>query len=395
MKLLLLSDQSIADGGEEIRMESFRRALKARGHDVRIFSSDVTMHDKACFADYTCKGSSQPRIRPLLSTANPWAYWKLKELLNDFAPDMVHVNSFLMQLSPLILPPLKAYPSVFNVAWHRAVCPTGTKQLPDGSRCANQPGTICLTGGCLGLRDWPFLVGQHYLWKGWRRNFDAIVANSYATKKYLVEAGIENVEVIWNGVPASPERQTRAANPTITFAGRLVAEKGVDVLIESFALVSRQMPNAELLIMGEGSGKHHFLRMIESLHLQDKVQFLGYVTRDEVHKVGSRAWVHVVPSLWDEPFGLSAAEALIRGVPVVASKRGGLQEVVKDGETGFLVTANDSHQLANAILRVISNDETAARLGKSARADAVRRFSEEQIVDQWLALYDRILSVRN
>jgi glycosyltransferase involved in cell wall biosynthesis len=392
VKILLISDKSIADGGEELRMESHRAALRRRGHEVRIFSSDVVTEGKRTFAEHTCKGNSHPRMQPILATANPWAYLSLRTLLAQWAPDVVHVNSFLMQLSPLILPLLNGIPSIFNVAWYKAVCPRGTKMMPDGSACRVQPGAICLTGGCVTLRDWPFLLGQYQLWRSWSRCFDAIVANSRCTQTYLDDAGVRPVEIIWNGVPAVALSEAKDAHPTVTFAGRLVAEKGLDTLIEAFTIVNQIVPDAELLVMGDGSGKEHYQRMIDALSLSTRIRMLGHVARTEVQRIGGRAWVHVVPSTWDEPFGLSAAEALMRGVPVVASKKGGLVEVVKDGETGFLVPASEPKPLADAILKIITDRRLADVLARKAREDALERFCEEKIVDRWLELYLRVIA---
>jgi len=246
-------------GGAEVLSFALRDELRKRGHDARLMTTiagelEAKDCEKEHEADYRCLGTTS-RYRTLLQTANVWAYRALQQVLREFRPDVVHVRMFLTQLSPLILPLLRSVPSVYHVVWYRAICPVGTKLLPNGQACRESPGTPCYQNGCLPLRDWLPLMIQMSLWRRWRGVFVRIIANSEATKAALMAEGIEPVQVILNGVPEQGGRKASwAKDPTVAYAGRLTKEKGVDILIRAFGLVRKKVPNAKLMIAGSRSG---------------------------------------------------------------------------------------------------------------------------------------------
>jgi glycosyltransferase involved in cell wall biosynthesis len=232
MKILLINDYATLTGGAEIVTLTLRDGLRQRGHDARLFASSAGSRSRRDIssADYECFGTTS-RFRTLLQTANPWAFWQLRQVLKTFQPDVVHVRMHLTQLSPLILPLLTDIPTLYHAVWYRAVCPRGTKMLPDSSSCQHRAGTACRSHGCLPLRDWLPLMLQMRLWRHWSKAFNLIVANSEALKRQLVKELVKPVEVVWNGIPTQPPRPPLASPPTAVFAGRLVREKGVDAEI--------------------------------------------------------------------------------------------------------------------------------------------------------------------
>src|SRR5712692_8465621 len=126
MKILFVNDYAVPQGGAEILLLDLRDALRARGHDVRLFASNAGQNGSCSLADYTCRGTTS-RFRTLLQSGNPWAAMKLRRVLADFQPDIVQVEMFLTQLSPLILPLLRNVRSIYHVVWYRPICPLGTK----------------------------------------------------------------------------------------------------------------------------------------------------------------------------------------------------------------------------------------------------------------------------
>jgi len=243
MKILLVNDYATPTGGAELSAVALRDGLRQRGHDARIFASSAGPPGASSVADYECLGTTS-YLRTLLQTANPWAFRKLRRVLVEFQPDIVHVKIFLTQLSPLILPLLRDVPSLYHVVWYRPICPLGTKMLPDGTTCTVRAGAVCYYNHCLPLRDWLPLMAQMRLWRRWRGVFDLIVANSEAVKGRLIAEGIEPVEVIRSGVPIQPARPPLSSPPTVAFAGRLVREKGADLLVRAFSKIAAQIPAA-------------------------------------------------------------------------------------------------------------------------------------------------------
>jgi glycosyltransferase involved in cell wall biosynthesis len=389
MKILLINDYATPTGGAELLTLALRDGFRKRGYDARVFASSARASAGESFADFECFGTTS-RFRTLLQAANPWAFRQLRRVLDDFQPDIVHVRMFLTQLSPLILPLLKDVPSLYHVVWYRPICPLGTKMLPDGSACQMPAGAVCYRNRCLPLRDYAPLMLQMKLWRRWRNAFNVIVANSEAVRRRLMAEGIGPAEVVWNGVPIPSPRPSLHATPIAAFAGRLVPEKGVDVLLRAFARVVMHIPEARLLLIGDGPEHDRLKELTTNLRLSSCVSLLGHVPHPDIERVCSGVWVHVVPSRWAEPFGRVAIEAMMRGTAVIASNSGGLTEIVEDGKTGLLVPAGDVQALAAALRHLLYNRQLAEQMGKAGRELALARFSEATWIDRFVALYQTL-----
>jgi glycosyltransferase involved in cell wall biosynthesis len=387
MRVLLVNDSAAELGGAEIMTHFIREELRSRGHEVRLFAAATHPGHSA---DDTCFGASGTRVQTLIRTANPSAYRRLRAVLEGFRPDVVHVRMFLTQLSPLILPLLRDIPSVYHAVMYEAVCPMGTKLLPDDTRCTHPAGWICHTAGCLPLRAWMPLMLQQRLWRRWRGAFDQVIANSEAMRAELLAAGIGPVQVIPNGVPVTPEPPPLARTPTAVFAGRLVREKGAEVLARAFVPVAEALPEARLTIAGEGPEQDRIRAVVQRHRIGDRVLLAGKIPRENLDRTFGGAWVQVVPSLWDEPFGIAAAEALMRGTPVVASDVGGLPEIVSDGESGLLVPPDDADALGRALLSLLGDRQRVESMGRAGRRDAMARFAISRLVDSLLRIYGEI-----
>lgn len=391
MKILLVNDYGSPIGGAEVLTFALRDALRQQGHDVRLFASSAGTSVDSQRAEYVCYGTVS-RFRTLLQTLNPWAYLRLRRVLREFQPDVVHVRMFLTQLSPLILPLLRRVPALYHVVWYRPICLTGTKLLPTGSPCQEPAGYVCYRNGCVPLRDWAPLRIQMWLWRKWRHAFAHIVANSRAVQECLNADGIEPVDVIHNGVAVEPVTRVLGSKPVAVFAGRLVPEKGVDVLLQAFVMVICGLPEARLMIAGDGPERAKLVELTETLGITANVTFLGHLGKREMESRFAQAWVQVVPSRWAEPFGLVAVEAMMRRTAVVASSKGGLCEIVEHGRTGFLVPPDDPPTLAAKLIEVLQDRTKAEAMGDSGRDIAEARFSLARQCHQFISIYQQMVS---
>lgn len=391
MKVLLLSDYATLTGGAEIAVAGLRDGLRQRGHDARWLASSARPMGAASRADYECLGSLS-RSRILLQTANPWAYWKLRQVLREFQPDVVDVNIFLTQLSPLILPLLHHFPTLYRAHWYRAVCPTGTKMLPDGRLCQFQPGSKCYQSGCLSWLDWGLLMVQLKFLKRWQSAFRAVVPISQIIRQELHRGGIRTNEPVALGIPETLPAVDWSPIPTVGFAGRLVWEKGADVLIQAFAKVRQTIPKARLILIGDGPERKRLEELTRTLRLSAAVEFHGHQSQLVINQTLGPIWVQVVPSRWPEPLGLVAMEAMMRGRAVVASCVGGLTEIVTDRKTGVLVPPGDSEALAEALQVLLTNLPFAQQFGLAGRTWALQHFSEPNFIERTLQLYEQLLS---
>jgi len=391
MKILLVNDYPVPVGGAEIQQLFLKEELRKRGYDARIFSTSAHLSVKEKgMADYQCFGTTSP-FRTLLQVANPWAYWKLKRVLKEFKPDVVHVRLFLTQISPIILPLLKKTPTLYHIVWYRPICPTGTKLLPDNTPCYLTQGKVCYSRGCLPLRDWIPLMLQAKLFRRWKKSFRLFVTCSEHVKKRLVEEGFEPVEVIMNGIRDIPKCVHILSTPIVSFAGRMVREKGVDVLLRAFSEVIKHVPEAKLILAGDGPKRKELETMARQLGASNNVTFLGHIPREKLEEVFSSSWVQVIPSIWEEPFGNVALEAMARGTVVVASSAGGLKEIIEHGKTGFLVPPGNVELLKETLLYILKNPDLIERIGKEGRRVILERFNMESYIQQFIKLYNRLL----
>jgi glycosyltransferase involved in cell wall biosynthesis len=392
VKILLVNDYAMEGYGSELQMLALRDGLRQRGHDVRIFASNARLVQKGdILADYQCPGTLS-RLLTLLQTANPWAYWKLRKVLREFRPDVVHVKIFLTQLSPLILPLLKNIPSLYQVDILRPVCPMNTKVLPDGTLCKFRAGTACYHTRCLPMRSLLPQMLELWLWRRWRGSFDRIIAVSHAVRRYLVADGIEPVDVIWDPVSFRPPRPPLSSPPTVAFAGRLVREKGIEILIKAFEKVLIHIPEARLILVGEGKQESYLRKLIADLGIGSNVTMTGYLRRPALERLFDSAWVQIVPSIWVEAQGSVATEAMIRGTAIVASRIGGLAEIVQHGRTGLLVPPGDVDALAEALKQILQNRELAEQMGQAGREYALAHFNRERYIDKILQIYELMIS---
>ena len=226
---------------------------------------------------------------------------------------------------------------------------------------------------------------------------DAVMAVSEATRLDWCGhvAGLrERVRVVTNGVPPPAIAPTPLADArgTILCLGRLDRMKGFDVALQAFTRVVQRDSTAQLAIVGDGPERGALERLAAEMGLRDHVAFRGWVAPEAVAAVINEAAMVLVPSRWEEPFGLVAVEAAWMGRPVIASRVGGLAEVVVDDETGLLVPSGDVIALAHAIESLRHDPVRAARLGVRARQRAAASYGMERCAGEYREIYGGVLA---
>ena len=179
----------------------------------------------------------------------------------------------------------------------------------------------------------------------------------------------------------------------VLMVGRLQRHKGVHILLHSVPEIVAHRQDIRFVIVGPNHpncSQSEFDDLVQKLHIQEYIRFMGRVNDDELLALYQTASILVLPSFY-EAFGLVVAEAMSFGIPVVASRAGGLSEVVVDGETGLLVTPGDSHELAQAIVYLLDDDSLRRRMGRAGRQRAEKAYGLKQIVTQTLEMYHRLV----
>jgi glycosyltransferase involved in cell wall biosynthesis len=215
---------------------------------------------------------------------------------------------------------------------------------------------------------------------------DEHIAISRGLARYLAaEEGFdeESFTVIHYGIEPDAEPEPYAGDaPRLLCVGRLIPIKGHHVLLQALAQARRVVRDLTLDIVGSGRLEDELRAQVANLGLDGAVRFLGHVS--QVPYADSP--IVVVPSL-GEGFGMVALEAMERGRAVIASDVGGLPEIVADGETGIVVPAGDTHELAWAIAELAANLPRAAAFGEAGRRRALADFRQERCTDRHEELY--------
>lgn len=212
----------------------------------------------------------------------------------------------------------------------------------------------------------------------------------------------EDVQIVSMGARPTPPgavqgnlQRRRAWNsernrPVVGFVGRLIEEKGVNDFIRIIAnLHDRGFPVTAALI-GSGSKQHVAQQLARNLEIQEAVHFVGAVDPSRVAHYMSVMDVLVVPSHY-EAQGLVAAEAMLLGVPVVASRTGGLQDMITHEESGLLAECGDVDAMAEGVVRLFRDHALRERLTHRARLIASRRYTLDAAADRFAAIYRRTL----
>ena len=302
---------------------------------------------------------------------------KLREVFRQERPDVVHIQYMAPGVVPIMIARLCGVPRVFatvhvparaygNKLWF----PKTAARLCDAFIHVSETAERSFWGSSA--------VFEQELLRDGRRHFtihncvDIELADrlqqSGASEKRREELGLKN-------------------RPVIGIVARVSAEKGQRWLLEAMRDVVRRMPEAALVIVGDGADRSHLEQETQAVGLTDNVYWLGRLAREEALLHYGVADVVVVPSKW-EGFGLSAAEAMAFGKPVVASNVDGLQEVVDHQHSGLLVDYGDTHGLVGALCDLLVDGDRRAVMGECGRRRATNLFSWDSFKYRHLSLYE-------
>lgn len=234
-------------------------------------------------------------------------------------------------------------------------------------------------------------------------NADRVICCSSSMAKEVVrlfKISADKISVVENGVvpanvnaPAfSAEERARYAPPDaplLFFVGRLVREKGVEVLIKAMPRILARNPAVKAVISGKGPMLPHLKEQAQALGVAESVVFTGFITDRERNRLFASCDVAVFPSLY-EPFGIVALEAMAAGVPVVVSDVGGMAEVIAHGKDGLKCPPGNHEALADAVLRLLSNRGLRKTLAGHGKKKAVEEYSWRFLAEKTRRLYGEL-----
>ena len=178
----------------------------------------------------------------------------------------------------------------------------------------------------------------------------------------------------------------------ILFVGKISPIKGLQYMIRAIPSVIKDHPEYKFVIVGDAPYRKNIEELVNRLNVRKYVTFKGLLPRSKVCNQYLQSEIVVFPSIWQEPFGLISIEAMAAGKPLVATRVGGIPEVVRNGETGILVNSRNHKEIAEAIDFLIENSETAKEMGAHGKRIAEQKYSLNRMANEYLDLYEAIIN---
>ncbi|MGP8474600.1 glycosyltransferase family 4 protein [Burkholderia sp. PR2] len=388
-------------GGAELIAHQQAVMLKRAGHEVEVFCGDIREgYPRHSLRTDELDGITVHRNRltgedfqiNLLSFNHPEVEDNFRAVIERFKPDVVHGHN-LIGLSTRILRIAKDAGAfcVVTLHDHWGYCLKNTAMLEDGQLCDDF--TACTR--CHGPlddgrgRNIPIRLRQGHF----RILFDSVDAfispSAHLANSYL-KAGFpaEKMHVNWNGVDFQRfSNIDRRAAPAVrfTFVGYFGKHKGAATLLNALTIVKNHI-NVHVNLIGEGEQHEEYERLVASNGCKDLVTFWGKIPNEQMTSVYENTDVLVLPSVWPENQPVSITEAMCSGIPVIASRIGGMPELVKHGVTGLTFEPGNASDLAHCMEEMARSPELRTLLGVNAQ-EAMRFNAFEMQVSRLVHIY--------
>ncbi len=362
MRILFLNSIQMFGGGE-IWMLRALRALQQRGHEVWLCCRPHTE-----LAERAADAGIPVKLVRFRSDFDPWCILQLVRFMRRHRIEVVLTN---------MDKELRNAGVAAKLAGVRAVIPRRGIDYPLKNR-------------------WRYRFAYNVL-------ATHVLANSHATKRALLQNApwldAERIEVIHNGIALDAfvqsarhsfrkEWKIPAQAPVLGFVGQLDERKGLGVLLSAFELIRQRLPEARLVLAGEGPLREMIESAARERGWEENVVLAGFV--DDVAAVMQAIDVLVLPSYW-EGFGIVIIEAMACGRPVITTNLSSMPEIVEDGRTGYLIPPGEAQALAEHALTLLQDRALRERMGTAGRERAAQHFSHDMMIARLEALFTRAL----
>lgn len=402
MKILMVNKFHYLKGGSEKYYFELAELLRKNGHEVAFFSMQNEKNIKTDSKEYFVEsidlnnGSKLSALDVIYSKKNKQ---KMKEALEDFKPDIVHLNNFQRQLSASIIEPIKEknIPIVFTAHDVQAICPAivmldSNKNICE--KCMKGKYINCIKSKCIKESMLKSMLGtieaQYYRYrKIYKDKIDFIITPSEFYREKLIEDGIskEKIEAIHNFINIEEYNIEKKDEGYGLYFGRLSKEKGILNLMEAI----KNLKDGVLYIAGEGPEKENIIKFINENKLQERVRLLGFLDSCKIKQYVANSRFVVVPSIWYENCPYSILETLAIGKPIIGSKIAGIPELIDDNMSGLLYEYNNVEKLTEKMNILYENQSLANQLGENAKKIAQQKYSKEKYYNKINDIYNKVL----
>lgn len=385
MKILLANKFYYRRGGDCIYMLNLEQMLKSKGHEVAVYAMQYPENEESEWAKYWPKNMSKADVltRPFGARQVVKGF---TQLLDDFKPDVVHLNNIHTQLSPVIA--RIAHERGIRVVWTlhdtKLVCPCYTCSR-DGrwcTECFTDKRAVmrhrCMPGGLIGA-----VIGYREIMK-WNKDvlqeyvdlflppsqfmMDTCVAGGYSPEKFRVLCNFIDVNKVAG-------RKSAIKEDYYVFLGRVDDYKGITTLCNAAKCMSHC-----LKVIGEGPLRKSLNELYRN---NENIEFLGQLTWDELCPILACARFMVIPSECSENNPLTVIESQSLGTPVLGARIGGIPELIEEGVSGMTFTSGDVEDLKDKIQMMFSHQFDYERIAENA----ISRYSSETYYEKLMEYY--------
>lgn len=399
MRILLVNKFHYLRGGSEKYYFELAKLLKSHGHTVAFFSmkneNNIKTGDREYFVDEIDMntGSKFEALNVIYSKKNKAL---MEKALEEFKPDIVHINNFQRQLSASIIDAVKEknIPLIMTAHDLNPICPASI-MLYNGEVCEDcitKGYTSCIKKKCIKNSMLKSVLGyiekKYYDLHKMFCKVDCIISPSEFNKNQLLKGKLKcnDITVIHNFV-----NETKKTNYTLGdcafYFGRLSREKGILNLVEAI----NNIPGARLIIAGDGPERENIQAYIKEHKLENRITLLGYLNQNDIRENIRKCRFVAVPSIWYENCPYSILETMEIGKPIIGSRIGGIPELIQDGINGFTYEHNDVSELTNKLIKMFSNDEMIKQFSKNSKQIFIENYSAETYYNKLMTVYNKYI----
>jgi len=400
MKILMVNKFLYPRGGSESYMLYLSEHLKNLGHEVEFFGmydENNTVGNSAGLytqnMDFHSKGLAR-FLYPFKIVYSLEAKEKIMKVIDDFKPDIVHMNNINFQLTPSIIYGVKrkGIPLVQTVHDYQMICPNhllyNFKKNVPCEKCVKGSAFNCIKNKCIHDSRVKSIIGVieakfYSLFKTYKKVDLFVCPGKFLENKLLGARAYYKgkTRTIHNFIDKEKfSGDFACTEPYIVFVGRLSKEKG----IENIAGAAKLLPEYNFVVAGSGPDEN----MLKGIA---NVKLAGFLTGKELTDLMGRAKVLLLPSVCYENCPLSILEAHSMGVPVVTMNSGGMAELVKDGFTGTLVNEPTPEAIASGIKKTLENEDYYNRLKENCKKEKDNILSVNEYADILVKEYEKLL----
>lgn len=398
MKILMINKFLYPNGGSETYIFKLGECLKANGHKVEYFGME---HEGRCVGNsvdaYTSDmdfhgGSKLSKITyPLKTIYSLEARKQIRKVLDDFQPDVCHINNFNYQLTPSIIVEIQKWRKenrkkcriVYTAHDHQLVCPNHLCRIPEQhincTECFGGRFTNCLKNKCIHGSTAKSAIGmaEAYFWKmhGAYKFIDKIICCSEFLKKNMdTNPLFAKKTIAMHNFIDNVQRKNFEKKDYIIYFGRFSEEKGIDTLIQ----VCKELSDIQFVFAGSGEFEDEISQV-------SNIKNVGFKTDDELEKLIAEARFMVNPSACFDNCPFSVMESQMYGTPVLGANIGGIPELIEVGKTGELFESDDKDDLKEKILKLWNDKELTDKYSENCKN--ISFDTVDEYVDKLLSIY--------